>query len=156
MEKISVPWCFTQFIHKTACRQFYQYIFPFCLPISILVPGQKLKQYSFSCILSVSFYYFCLRANTTFHFPTRFEMSLSSLAHTPLSNNENACDLKFQLSMESFIKSKYQKVFMNSIGTSKTHTPLPRSTSAGLLKERCISLSLVAIQINQTNLVHFA
>lgn len=34
-------------------------------------------------------------------------MSLNSLAYTVLSNNKNACDLKFELSMESVIKSKY-------------------------------------------------
>lgn len=101
------PLCFTQFIDMIACRQFYQGIFPFCLPITTLVLGHKLKQYSFSHILSGFFYYSCLRANTTFHFPTHFEMSLNSLAYTVLSNNKNACDLKFELSMESVIKSKY-------------------------------------------------
>lgn len=107
MQKISVPLCFTQFIDMIACQQFYQYVFPFCLPISTLVPGQKQKQYSFSHILSAFFYYYCLRANTAFHFPTQFEMSLNSLAYTPLSNNKNACGLKFELSLEIVIKSKH-------------------------------------------------
>lgn len=54
-----------------------------------------------------SLYYYCLRANTAFHFPTHFEMSLNSLAYTPLSNNKNACGLKFELSLEIVIKSKH-------------------------------------------------
>lgn len=45
---------------------------------------------------------------------------------------------------------------MNSIYTSKTHTALPLSASAGLLKGRYIFLSSVAKQINHTSLVHFA
>lgn len=107
---------FSSFVfHPNYCYDSMKAIFPVHIPIlpSHFYTSTRAETeaiFFFSYILSVFFYYFCLKANTTFHFPTHFEMSLNSFASTPLSNNKSTCGLKFELSMENVIKSKYQEV----------------------------------------------